>query len=104
MDFMDLKSNEGFKKRLTDAVERGNFSHAYIIWGPESSGKAQLAWAIASAMLCSSTGKRPCKSCRDCQKSSKQIHPDIIVIDKLPDKREILVDQIREIAREAYVL
>lgn len=104
MDFMGFKGNDGLKKRLSDAVDRGSFSHAYIIWGPEGSGKAQLAWAMASAMLCSGTGKRPCKLCRDCQKSLKHTHPDIIVLDKLPDKRELLVDQIREIAREAYVL
>jgi len=34
----------------------------------------------------------------------RHIHPDVIIIDKPGDKREIVVDQIRELRQDAYVM
>jgi DNA polymerase III gamma/tau subunit len=43
-------------------------------------------------------------TCRHCVKALRGIHPDIAVLDRLPDKREIVVDQIRELREDAVVL
>lgn len=101
---MKIKGNEETKKRLADLAARGSLSHAYIIWGPEGSGKDDMAMWLASAMVCTGNGKHPCGHCRDCLKSSRSIHPDIISVEKQAEKRELLVDQIRQVISDSYVL
>jgi len=73
-------------------------SHAYIV-SPE------LADTLAMAAVCSSeTQQKPCKNCIQCTKAARAIHPDIIVVTKPSDKREILVDQIRELKSSAIIV
>lgn len=83
-------------------------SHAYIIAARPDAGFAR-ATLLAQEMLCGGTGPRPCGICRDCRKVRQGIHPDMTVLtrqtdDKGKPKREIYVDQIRELAAAAPVL
>lgn len=85
-----------------------NLSHAYIIAAQPEEGYAK-ARELASAMLCTGVGERPCGICRSCVKALKGVHPDILVVSRLPDdkgkpRREIYVDQIREISATAAIL
>jgi len=64
---------------------------------------------LASAAVCSGTGKRPCGVCRNCRKAMQGIHPDVITIglpidDKGKQKKVILVDQIRAMVSDAYIM
>ena len=82
-------------------------SHAYIIIADPEDGYA-AARELAQAMLCSGD-VRPCGACRDCRKAEKGIHPDIITITRQTDdkgklRREIYVEQIREIVADAAVM
>jgi len=73
-------------------------SHAYIITD-------NVAERLAMAVVCSCRdGERPCNGCSHCDKAARHIHPDILVIRRLDDKREILVDQIRELKRDVYIM
>ena len=72
-------------------------SHAYI------TDKA-LSDNLAMTAVCSSPGEGPCLSCAHCKKASRGIHPDITVVKLLPDKREIVVDQIREIKKDVIIV
>lgn len=101
---MNSQGNEKIKTRLADMAARGALSHAYIIWGPKDSNKENLALTLAATMVCTGNSERPCGTCRNCTKAIKSIHPDIITVEKLPDKREIYVDQIRRIISDASVL
>ena len=49
-------------------------------------------------------GKRPCKSCTHCDKTSRNIHPDITEVKKLDNKQIITVDQIRELKQDVYIV
>ena len=84
-------------------IEQNTLSHAYIICGPVGSGKHILAETIASAMVCDGTEKKPCMKCLQCRKAEQNIHPDIILVDKEPEKKEIYVDQIRNLKLDAFV-
>ena len=77
--------------------DSARLSHAYIAPG-------SMAKMIAMAVVCCGSGARPCMSCPHCNKSSRGIHPDITVIDKPDKKREIVVDQIRELKKDVIVL
>ena len=97
-------------------MEQGNsassrpLSHAYLLIAEPDAGYAE-ARAIAQAMVCSAPEgtPRPCGLCRDCRKAEKGIHPDILTVERLTDdkgkpKREIYVDQIRDIVADSVVM
>ncbi|MCL2627688.1 MAG: hypothetical protein FWD44_03180 [Oscillospiraceae bacterium] len=72
-------------------------SHAYITDG-------ETAQELAIAALCSGQGEnKPCRTCQNCDKAARGIHPDIITISRYDEKREILIDQIREIKKDVYI-
>ncbi len=101
-----MKSNNS-RIQISKLAKSGKLSHAYIIIGGPESDKYELAEYLAEVLLCSNTAESeslPCGTCNHCRKAAKKIHPDIIVIERLPDKKELLVDQIREMIKEAYVL
>ncbi len=78
-------------------------SHATIIWGGSEAGRDRRADRLAAALVCIGDGERPCGVCVHCKKSLRGIHPDITVVDKPDDKREIIVTQIRAIRDDAVV-
>lgn len=85
-----------------------SLSHAYIISAQPEEGYKKAA-ELAAAMVCSGSGKRPCGLCRDCRKAEKGIHPDIITVTRQKDdkgklRREIYVDQIREIVDDSVIM
>lgn len=81
----------------------GRLSHAYLITGPKGSGRHEMARTLAQAMVCSGREK-PCGVCPHCKKALAGIHPDVITVTFPEDKQEILVDQIRALRTDAYVL
>ncbi len=51
----------------------------------------------------------PCGVCRHCRKVFAGIHPDVTVVERLPNekgklRRELTVDQIRAVTADAYIL
>ena len=85
-------------------------SHACLLLAQPEAGYA-AACALARTKLCAAPdpAQRPCGVCRDCRKAEKGIHPDIITVARLTDekgkpRREIYVDQIRDVAADAVVL
>lgn len=85
-------------------------SHAHIIAAPAAEGEA-AARALAGAMLCSAPlpGGGPCGRCAHCRKAEKGIHPDILTLSRRTDdkgapRREIYVEQIRDLAADAAIL
>jgi len=72
-------------------------SHAYITEG----GMADI---IAAAAVCSGPGKKPCMSCKHCDKASRRVHTDITYVERLPDKRDITVDQIRDLKKDIIIV
>ena len=78
-------------------IDSDRLSHAYIAAG----GTADK---LAMAAVCSGRGKRPCMACAHCKKSSRGVHPDIINIVKPKDRREIVVDQIRQLKKDVIIV
>ena len=83
--------------------------HACVICAPTPERALGEAEKFAAAAVCSGAGARPCGKCRDCRKAAEHVHPDIITVSRLLDdkgrpKREIGVDQIRDVIADAQVL
>lgn len=84
-------------------------SHAYMISALDREEALRTARRLAAAAVCTQQGRAPCGQCRACRKVQENIHPDVITIARLEDdkgrkKREIGVDQIRQLSRDAVVL
>jgi DNA polymerase-3 subunit delta' len=81
---------------LRAAVARPH--HAYVLAGPEGSGKSLGARAFAATLLCHEGG---CGTCRDCRLAIADRHPNEFVVE--PEGRDIHVDTIRvEVWQPAY--
>ncbi len=83
--------------------------HACVICAPTIELALSEAEKLAAAAVCSGVGARPCGKCRDCRKAAEHVHPDIITVSRLLDdkgrpKREIGVDQMRDVIADAQVL
>jgi len=91
------------RARLSALTKGRGLSHAYLISGPAGSGKTALASALAAAMVCTSDGDKPGLACPACRKVAAGIHPDVIHVDIPPDKREILVEQARQMRADAWI-
>ena len=83
--------------------------HAYILASPSKEEGLRAAGRIAAAAVCREMLNVPCGVCRACRKAFAGVHPDIITVQRPLDKngsrkKEIVVDQVRELAMDAPVL
>lgn len=84
-------------------------SQSCIVSARSMAAAKSRALELAAAAVCNGGGKRPCGLCRHCRKTMQGIHPDVITIglpldDKGRPKKEILVDQIRGMISDAYIM
>ena len=87
--FDDILGHEIQKDILKNDVENNQISHAYLFSGPEGVGKKLLAIDFAKKIL----GTDNLNTC-----------VDYTFIEKLPDKKEILVEQVRnKIVNDVYI-
>jgi hypothetical protein len=102
---MSQQGNETVRHVETDTSPyKAVKSHAYIIWGGDQTERTRASETLAAAAVCESGANQPCQMCRHCQKAARGVHPDIAVIDRPPDKKEIVVDQIRALREDAVIL
>ena len=86
-----------------------SISQSCIISARTMEAAKKYAVKLAEAAVCSDSANRPCGVCRNCRKVEKGIHPDVITIglpldEKGKPKKEIQVDQIRDMISDAYIL
>lgn len=85
--------NRALKELLLSDIYRGKLAHAYILEGPESSGKRMLARTIASSMA---------NTMEDVKKIATGVCPDVIEVTLPDNKKSIGVDNIRPLKLAAY--
>lgn len=79
MAFQNILSRNTAAEVLEKAVAGGRMHHAYLLSGPEGSGKTALAVEAAMALFCRGDEK-PCRACTACLKLSHYNHPDLRVL------------------------
>ncbi len=84
---------------LQRSITNKKIVHAYLFYGPENLGKKTVAKYFALSLICErkEIDNVPCGKCQNCQKFFKNIHPDIIWLRKENDKKNISIDQIRDL-------
>lgn len=88
--------NADVLERLLGLHASGRLAHAYLFTGPASAGKAETAMAVAQGVNCQEPGGfKPGCRCASCRRIIDGNHPDIYLIEKMEDKGELLIEQVR---------
>lgn len=97
MKFREIIGQQHIKDHLQSSVVNKTVSHAYIINGEKSSGKAMLAKAFTMALMCEAGGSEPCMECESCRKTANNSNLDVINLVKDKNKKTdiIGIDEIR---------
>lgn len=78
-------------------LRNGRLASTFLFVGPSGVGKRTFALRLAQALLCQTnpeTALEPCGHCPSCQQVAAGSHPDLVVIRRRPDKRQITIDQL----------
>ena len=96
-----LVGNRRIKESISALVAGGRLPHAVIIEGDIGTGKRTLAKYLAKLAVCESDTP-PCNQCRNCHLADAETHPDITTIAPEDKKKNIAVEQIRDLRTTAY--
>jgi DNA polymerase-3 subunit delta' len=117
------RGHEAILDLLKGSLAQGRVSHAYLITGPDHTGKSTLARELAMALNCTSwqgeaapagglfgmdphpsplsegegTEPGPCYECASCRKALAGSFPDLMVVEQWTTGERGIVDQIRGI-------
>ena len=93
--------HEDISDRLIKNIRAGASQHAYIFEGERGIGSLEAAKLFANALVCTKREMAPCGGCESCLLARAGNHPDICFITPPADRKNILVDQVREILADA---
>jgi len=99
---------------LSKSIALGRIAHSYIFYGPEDVGKSRLAFFFAQILLCAGEKEKPCGACPSCRQfdrffaahfgkdgqadaAGEPASGDLAVIKKAADKKNITIEQVREL-------
>lgn len=84
---------------LISQVARNRLAHAYLMIGPEGTGRLRFAREFSQWLLCKSPEKlpnqSPCYQCRSCQLWTSRNHPDFFEVTPEAPSKIIKVDAVR---------
>lgn len=81
---------------LKKSKENNRLSHAYLFSGEEGSERMGVALYFACMLYCDNV----CLECKECQDIINNNHINVMVIDRLPGKSEIITEQIESLKTE----
>ena len=87
-------------KKIESLSVANALPHAVIF---EGDTQHEVSQYFAKCIVCSGNNK-PCNTCKDCIKSQKSIHPDIIELYPTGKAQNYPIDEIRRIKEDAYIL
>ncbi|MDD5368304.1 MAG: hypothetical protein PHQ40_04415 [Anaerolineaceae bacterium] len=93
----DLVGHSWAVEMLQTHVTQGTQRQAYLFSGPPGAGRRTLALRFIQALSCPTQAAPgvPCGACRTCQQIARMQYSDLFVVQKLPDKTEVGIDQVR---------
>jgi len=84
------------------ALGNNRLHHAYLFTGPAGVGKRATALAVAMALHCVERNGDFCGHCVECARVQARNHPDVREIEPVTGKKEISIQQIREMEKELH--
>ncbi len=104
MAFTRITGQKQIKLRLAAEAQRRG-SGAYMLSGPEGSGKRMLAEEFAKALMCSDAGPDgACGKCSNCKYFDSYTTPDVTRVYEPTDTKNVKVDFIKDnVVAESYL-
>ena len=100
MPFDEIRGH-GRQVRILQAMLRsGHLPHAFLFTGIQGIGKRMVATGFVKALNCLTLSDDFCGQCLQCRKIDKQTHPDVQVVEPLPEKKGLIIEQIRSLQQE----
>jgi DNA polymerase-3 subunit delta' len=101
LSFSRIIGQEKAKRFLKQVMARDKMPHAYLFAGIAGVGKTSTAMALTMALNCDSPVEGDsCGNCPSCRKMISGNFPDFISVSRRPDKKNILIEQIKDLNRE----
>jgi DNA polymerase III subunit delta' len=100
MGFSEIVGHRKQLESLRLGLKNRRLHHAYLLIGPEGVGKKTVAFSLAQAIHCSEMEGDFCGRCPACVRVRNANHPDVRMIEPLVGKKEISIQQVREIEKE----
>lgn len=98
MSFSPALGHETLHRRFAAALDQRRLHHAWLLYGLKGIGKATEAVAMAALYLCEAPAEgEACGECHGCCMLRAGSHPDFITVERLEKKRDISVEQVRDI-------
>lgn len=100
MSFSQIVGHQKQLQALRFGVKQGRLHHAYLLIGPDGVGKKTIAFSLAQTIHCTERPGDFCGHCTACVRIRNGNHPDVRLIEPLVGKKEISIQQVREIEKE----
>jgi DNA polymerase III subunit delta' len=100
MGFSEIVGHRKQLESLRLGLKKSRLHHAYVLIGPEGVGKKAIAFSLAQAIHCSEMDGDFCGRCSACVRVRNGNHPDVRMIEPLIGKKEISIQQVREVEKE----
>jgi len=88
--------------KVIGSQQSGRLPHALLFLGPQGVGKQNFAASLVDRMLChqpetQGLEEQACGKCKSCLLRISGNHPDLKVVERLEKKKNISIDQVREV-------
>jgi DNA polymerase-3 subunit delta' len=100
MGFSDILGHKKQLDTLRLALGTGRLHHAYLFLGPDGVGKRTVALSLAKAIHCGEGQNDFCDQCVNCARITAANHTDVRSVTPLPGKKDISIQQIRDVEKE----
>jgi len=95
----DVLGHEAAVAELRRVIAADRVPAALLLLGPAGIGKRALADALAARLLCAAGTDDACGACPQCTRVAGGTHPDVRVIVRDADRKDVRTEQIRELTR-----
>ena len=95
--------NTAAMDRFRRLTANHRLAHAYLLVGPQDSGKTQTALSVAQMVNCESETSQPCGECGPCRKIGSGNHPDVHVLGN-DEMDSIKIEEIRFLLSRAHLM
>jgi DNA polymerase-3 subunit delta' len=95
----DVLGHEAAIAELARGIAADRVPAAILLLGPAGIGKRALADALAARLLCTAGTADACGACAQCTRIAGGTHPDLRVVVRDADRKDVRTEQIRELTR-----
>jgi DNA polymerase-3 subunit delta' len=98
--FADVVGHERAIARLARSAAEDRVPGGILLLGPPGIGKRLVAEALAARLVCAEpSAGDACGVCAHCTRLAAGTHPDVRIVVRDEDRRDVRIEQVRELSR-----